>query len=252
MSYPERAFNNVTSAGGPVKRPYPAGEEVRMPENVPGRRAGKFVRKTKVERQREIVDAAVQLIGRYGVQGTTVSRIAQTAGIARGALYQHFPNREAVLEAALDAWRERSSAWMAQSAADDVPTRLLRMGEAHSSWALSEYNTFVRPFFQLVASHRQTALTRSIIERQQEDFRYLVRLAEEGKQQGTIATDADPGDVAWSLLLHAWGEDVARLMGVDRFITEGVSTRILGRLLDSYGSGACAPAAKSEAGGAGG
>ena len=46
--------------------------------------------------------------------------------------------------------------------------------------------------------------------------------------------DVEAGDVAWGLLLHAWGEDIARLMGVDQFITNGVSKRLLERLLDSY------------------
>lgn len=206
------------------------------------------MRKTKAERQHEIVEAAVQLIGKYGVQGTTVSRIAQTAGIARGALYQHFPNREAVLEAALDAWRERSSAWMVRPAAADVPRRLLEMGEEHSGWALSEYNTFVRPFFQLIASNQETSLARSIIEKQQEDYRYLVELVEAGKDQGSIAADVESGDVAWSLLLHAWGEDIARLMGVEQFITGGASQRILGRLLATYTTEAGAEAAAAAAG----
>ena len=205
-----------------------------MPQDARKNRARKFVRKTKAERQREIVTATVELIGKYGVQGTTVSRIAQAAGIARGALYQHFPNREAVLEAALDAWREQSSAWMSRKDGTDVPGELLHMGRAHSSWALSEENTFVRPFFQLVASNRESSLTRSIIERQQEDFTSLVELVEEGKQEGSIAGDVESADVAWALLLHAWGEDIARLIGVDRFITEGASTRILERLLATY------------------
>jgi AcrR family transcriptional regulator len=206
-----------------------------VPESTRQKRSRKkFVRKTKSERQREIVEATVQLVGKYGVQGTTVSRIAAAVGIARGALYQHFPNREAVLEAALASMGERSSAWLAQSSGPDVPARLLGMGEAHSSWSLSEYNTFVRPFFQLIASNRETSLTRLIIERQQTDLRYLVELVEEGKRQGTIASEVESRDIAWSLLLHAWGEDIARLMGVDQFITEGASNRILRRLLDTY------------------
>jgi AcrR family transcriptional regulator len=195
------------------------------------------VRKTKIERRREIIEATVHLIGKYGVQGTTVSRIAHAAGIARGALYHHFPNREAVLEAALDAWHEQSSAWMAEPDAGDVPARLLHMGEAHSSWAISEDNTFVRPFFQLIASNRETALTRSIIQRQQEDFGYLVALVEKGKREGSIAPGVASADVAWSLLLHAWGEDIARLMGVQDFVTAGTSRRILGRLLASFAAG---------------
>ena len=214
-----------------------------MPEKARNKGARKFVRKTKVERQREIVEVTVDLIGRYGVQGTTVSRIAQAAGIARGALYQHFPSREAVLEAALDAWHERSSGWMTVSTNPDMGERLLEIGEAHSSWALSEYNTFVRPFFQLIASNRQTSLSRSITDRQQEDFRYLVGLIDEGKRQGGIHADVDSGDVAWSLFLHAWGEDIARMMGVDQFISEGASNRIFERLLATY---AAAPQSRED------
>lgn len=205
-----------------------------MPMNAPRIHRRKYVRKTKDERRREIVEATVQLLGKYGVRGTTVSRIAAAIGMARGALYQHFPNREAVLEAALEAWGERSSAWMTQASALDVPTRLLEMGKAHSSWALSEYNTFVRPFFQLIASNQETHLARLITERQQKDFLYLMGLAEEGKRHGTIRDDVDSSDVAWSVLLHAWGEDVARLMGVDHFITGGASDRIFRRLMATY------------------
>ena len=135
---------------------------------------------------------------------------------------------------------------MAQASAADTPTRFLQMGEAHSSWALSEYNTFVRPFFQLIASNQETCLARRITERQQQDFRYLVGLVEEGRRRGTIRADIDPGDVAWSLLLHAWGEDIARLMGVDQFITGGASNRILKRLIATYATGAETPVASPE------
>ena len=202
----------------------------------------RFVRKTKAERQREIVTATIHLIGKYGVQGATVSRIAGAVGIARGALYQHFPNREAVLEAALIAMNERSSAWIAQSSGADVPASLLRMAEAHSSWALSEYNTFVRPFFQLIATNRETGLTRMIIERHQQDLRDLVERAEEGQRQGSIVGDVAATDVAWSLLMLAWAEDIARLMGVDGFITGGASTRIARRLMATYTATGSSPA----------
>ncbi len=197
-------------------------------------RTRKYKRKTKAERQREIVDATVQLLGEYGVQGTTVSRIAAAAGIARGALYQHFPNREALLEAALAAMGERSSSWIAGASGPDVAERLLEMGEIHSAWSFSEYNTFVRPFFQVIASNRETALANRIVERQQQDFDYLVRIIDEGKREGSIASEVDSGDIAWSLLMHAWAEDIARLMGVDRFITGGASQRILARLMETY------------------
>ena len=190
--------------------------------------------KSTVVRRQEIIDAAVQLIGEHGLRGTTVSRIAAIVGISRGALYRHFPNRGAVLEAALVAIADRSSAWLRRAEGPDVLTGLRGLGEAHSAWALSEFNTFVRPFFQLIASNRPGPLTTWIVQRQQRELRYLVELVEEGKRRGDVAPDANAGDVAWTLLLHAWGEDIARLMGVEEFITEGASGRILGRALASY------------------
>ena len=200
----------------------------------PGKKAAY---KSKVVRQQEIVDAAVEMLGRYGVRGTTVSRIAASVGVSRAALYRHFPNREAIVEAALVAIADRSSAWLRQSTEPQVLAGLRQIGEAHSAWALSEFNTFVRPFFQLIASNRPGPLTAWMVDRTHHEFRHLVDLVEEGKRQGSIDAEADSGDIAWTLLLHAWGEDIARLVGVDEFITEGASTRILRRALDSYAVG---------------
>lgn len=73
-----------------------------------------------------------------------------------------------------------------------------------------------------------------MIQRTQQEFRYLVELVEEGKRQGSISSDAVSGDIAWTMLLHAWGGDIARLVGVDEFIAERASERILQRALDSY------------------
>ncbi len=206
-----------------------------MKSSAPGPRpARRSTYKSTAVRQQEIVDAAVQLIGSHGLRGTTVSRIAASVGISRGALYRHFPNREAVLEAALLRMAERSSSWLRQPTGDDVLSGLEAIGAAHSAWALSEFNTFVRPFFQLLASNRPGPLSDWMAKRQRDEFEHLVKVVEEGQSRGSIAADAHSGDIAWTLLLHAWGEDIARLIGVDQFITEGSSERILRRALDSY------------------
>ena len=194
----------------------------------------RFVRKTKSVRQREIIDATVELIGRYGVRGTTVSRIAEAAGISRGALYQHFPNREAVLEAAINVMDERSSAWIAEAEGDNPTADLLHMAQAHSSWSQSEYNTFVRPFFQLLASHRESNLHEMVLARHKRDLQKLVKRVEEGQRQGTITSEVAATDVAWSQIILAWAEDVALLMGADELITQGASRRIAERLLRAY------------------
>lgn len=51
-----------------------------------------------------IVDAGLRLFSENGFQGTTVGEIERTAGLTprAGALYKHFPSKEAVLEAAFE------------------------------------------------------------------------------------------------------------------------------------------------------
>ena len=50
-----------------------------------------------------ILDAAGSLANEHGVLATTMSRIAEAAGIGRATLYKYFPDAEAVLH----AWHER-------------------------------------------------------------------------------------------------------------------------------------------------
>ena len=54
-------------------------------------------------RKRQIVHVALKTIGKYGVQGVTIARIANAAGVTTGILCTRFENRRAILLAALDA-----------------------------------------------------------------------------------------------------------------------------------------------------
>jgi TetR/AcrR family acrAB operon transcriptional repressor len=51
------------------------------------------------ERQERILDAASQLIVRYGYDKTTVEDIAREAGVSKGAIYLHFRSKETLFEA---------------------------------------------------------------------------------------------------------------------------------------------------------
>jgi TetR/AcrR family acrAB operon transcriptional repressor len=61
-----------------------------------------MARKTKEETDRTyhaLLDAATALFIRQGVAKTTLSEIARTAGMTRGAVYWHFANKDAVIKA---------------------------------------------------------------------------------------------------------------------------------------------------------
>jgi len=50
-----------------------------------------------------ILDAAIGVLMRDGIQGLTMDRMATEAGVAKGTLYVYFTNKEEILDAALEA-----------------------------------------------------------------------------------------------------------------------------------------------------
>lgn len=53
------------------------------------------------ERQREIVDQAIDMIGESGLTGLTMRRLSERLGVTEPALYRHFKNKTAILAAIL-------------------------------------------------------------------------------------------------------------------------------------------------------
>jgi AcrR family transcriptional regulator len=62
----------------------------------------KVTKLNRVERnawtKRKIFDAATKVVGRYGYAEASVARITEEAGVAQGTFYNHFENRQELLE----------------------------------------------------------------------------------------------------------------------------------------------------------
>ena len=93
------------------------------------------MRRTKEEAARTraaIVDAGLACFDRHGIAGTTLHDIAAEAGVTKGAVYHHFPNKHAIL---LEL-REQFSLPLL----DAADTALLHAGDAP---ALERIETFL-------------------------------------------------------------------------------------------------------------
>jgi AcrR family transcriptional regulator len=57
-----------------------------------------------------ILEAATQLLAKEGAQRFTTARVAETAGVSVGSLYQYFPNKAAILfRLQCDEWRQTTA-----------------------------------------------------------------------------------------------------------------------------------------------
>lgn len=54
-----------------------------------------------------VLGAAAAEIDRHGLDALTTKRIAAAAGLSVGALYEYFPNKEAIVHALADAWLQK-------------------------------------------------------------------------------------------------------------------------------------------------
>src|SRR5262249_2474766 len=77
------------------------------------------------ESLRKLMKAAAEVLGQHGVEGTTIPRIAEHAGLTPGAVYRRFHDKEALLEAVtlgiLERQEERLRGSMSSEMAVQIP-----------------------------------------------------------------------------------------------------------------------------------
>ncbi|HSJ72888.1 MAG TPA: helix-turn-helix domain-containing protein [Miltoncostaeaceae bacterium] len=94
------------------------------------------------ETRRRITEATVALHGTLGPARTTVSAIAERAGVQRATVYRHFPDEQALIDACSTHWRaENPVPDIARWAAIEDPDARLRsaLGELYAWYDRTEY-----------------------------------------------------------------------------------------------------------------
>jgi AcrR family transcriptional regulator len=76
-----------------------------------------------------LVDVATGLFAADGYDATSIEAVMRAAGVSKGALYHHFPGKDALFEAVLDRATERIEAALATASAGvRSPVELVRIG----------------------------------------------------------------------------------------------------------------------------
>jgi len=172
------------------------------------------------ERRRQIIDAVRRVVAEHGVPNTTVSRVAEAAGVAQGTLYLYFRNRTEMLLAALDSiWAEMQGVVEIPGETDELE-RLRRGGLKHNELMTTEQGSFAVPWVEFIAAPAGMGLRGAVAETQRRAFRKLREIVESGKAKGQIRADVDSDQLAWEWLMMAWAENIACLVGLTEFFEE--------------------------------
>ncbi len=141
---------------------------------------------TQVERseksRQQILDAALKLFSHRGYGATSVRDIAEAAGLSKGNVYHHFPDKETIFRALLDRYFEVMSApefpFNQALASGPFPENLERIGQAvrevvrdYREYALLIYvdvvefdGSHIRRFYENMAERFQSFIKASGME----------------------------------------------------------------------------------------
>lgn len=79
--------------------------------------------------RQELIGAAKRLFAELGYEGTSIEAVLEAAKVSRGALYHHFPSKEALFEAVLDGLHaDLAQAIVEETPEDADPVEAVRLG----------------------------------------------------------------------------------------------------------------------------
>lgn len=133
------------------------------------------------ESLRKLLKAAAEVLGQHGVEGTTIPRIAQHAGLTPGAVYRRFPDKDALLETVilgiLERQEERLRVALTPEMARQIP--LAVFAEQVITSMLISYRAsagLLRAVRQFVHGRDQTAFYKKVAKQEMRAFEYMMEL----------------------------------------------------------------------------
>lgn len=144
------------------------------------------------ERRAVTVEAVVELAGEQNPTDITTAAIAERMGLTQGALFRHFPNKAAILQAVME-WVAERLLGRVDKAIEAAPSPLAALEAAfmaHVGFVVQHPGVPRMLFGELQRAEDSPAklMVRTMIRGYSERLR---RLLEDGKAQGELAADLD-------------------------------------------------------------
>jgi AcrR family transcriptional regulator len=148
-------------------------------------------RKNSAERQKEIVQAVLGLIAEQGVQGVTMTRIADRVGITEAALYRHFRGKMEIVAATIDTAFDELHAILRASAGGGTTCEMLKnVLTAHLRF-IEKRPGMARILFSDEVHFNSPVLRKKLLQRGEQVASLIAGLLHAGSAAGELQADLD-------------------------------------------------------------
>lgn len=151
----------------------------------------------QTERQKEIIDSALELISRKGIQGLTIKNLSKSIGVSEPAIYRHFDSKIDILTSILDLLKKNSSR-LFESEIEFKGSSLEKIDHLFQN----HFSTFVKipsltsVLFSEEIFRNEVSITKKISEIIEYNNGILVTIISEGQRNNEIREDIEAKDLA--------------------------------------------------------
>ena len=148
-------------------------------------------RKTKAERREQTAKAVLRILGDEGITALTTGALATELGLTSGALFRHFPSRDAMLDEAVDHALARVEATFPDPA---LPARDRLLQLARNRIGLLSADAGIAWLFrsEQVGQCLPPAAIGKLAGMGQRSRRFVLEALTEGAARGSIRNDIEP------------------------------------------------------------
>src|SRR3990172_835325 len=153
----------------------------------------------------DIIVACLELFARRGFHNTSISDIANSAGITKGAIYWHFQNKEALFAAILDKMKHNWQRIVLQHVdeVDDPREKIDQLFENFYLLLVQDPDTSI--FLQRVSLEPDGKYSELLSEAFERTADFIATIFERGKEQLLFKQDLDEKLIAYTIICSLVG-----------------------------------------------
>ncbi len=152
-------------------------------------------------RQKEIIEAALELISQKGIQGLTIKNLSKEIGISEPAIYRHYDSKIHILLAILEVFRQNTENIFKEELGRDLPAmEKISLLFVRNFDAFSQTPSLVPVIFSEEMFRSEPDLMHKVYEIIGRNLNALIKIIEEGQKNNEIRNDVEAGQLAVIIL----------------------------------------------------
>lgn len=192
--------------------------------------SGPRKRLRSAERKKQLVNLSLELIASQGLQGTSMARVAEAAGISETALYRHFRNRSELVEAALGETTAILERYF-NVKEKDMRKRLVRIS-ANLYDGIMTNGLEAKLIFEFLRAPARENLQEPMQKRFQAMIENIENMLEKGIEDGQFRPGIDKTRIAWEIFAFGFTLNFVTLLGFGNKLTKKRALTSLNEVLD--------------------